>query len=90
MPITYPYNPLPLPPTSRIDYGNHLDLNQFWHVSLMKGMCSTTRSVTFRFVWYEIVEDPGQDIGQHSGGLYRDDSGRKLQLQSFLVSDLIA
>jgi hypothetical protein len=46
--------------------------------------------VNFQFVWYEIVDPFRHEAGRRFGGLYRDDIGRELQLQSFLVSDLTA
>jgi hypothetical protein len=41
----------------------------------------------FQFVWYEIVNQTGYEEERRVGGLYRDNAGWKLQLQSFLVSD---
>jgi hypothetical protein len=67
----------------------HLNMEQFWHDGsndYLRIRCI----VKFQFVWYENVNHSGHEVGRLSGGLYRDDTGQKLQLQSFLVSDLIA
>lgn len=55
-------------------------------------LCVTCRrtdqvcSVGFQFTRYEIVDHTGYEEGRRSGGLYRDERDRSLQLQSFMVS----
>jgi len=68
--------------TGGMGLGRHLALKQFWNNYGFRKSCL----VNFQFTWYEIVNPSGHEGGRPSGGLYRDDAGRKLQLQSFLVS----
>jgi len=89
-----PLELVPLLPIGDKNLEKHLALEQFWHDDSIavrrRNRRSTCCSVKFQFVWYEIVYHSGREVGRHSGGLYRDDKGRKLQLQSFLVSDFTA
>jgi hypothetical protein len=45
----------------------------------------TNFSLSFQFVWYEIVESSDYELGRNSGNLYRDLNERKLQELSCLV-----
>lgn len=68
--------------------GSILEHLHYKQLSIFRRFCRRI-CIKFQFSWYELILDVNSENRRYSGRLYRDDLNRSLQLQSFMVSELI-